>query len=79
MMHSHRNYSQRWHGLAFIFFNHSLEDTMFPISSSELDVIMHNFFQMSSIALNFLVQNTDLCLKQAQLLQSDFPEQRIQV
>lgn len=47
-MHSHCHYSQRKHGLAFIPFYHSPEDTMFPISSSELDAIMYNFFQMSS-------------------------------
>lgn len=46
-MHSHCNYSERQHGLAFLPFYHPLEDTMFSISGGELDAIMCNFFQMS--------------------------------
>lgn len=50
IMHSHSNYSKRQHGLAFIPFYHPPEDITFPITASELDAIMCNFFQMSCSA-----------------------------
>lgn len=74
-IHSHSNYSQRQHGLEFILFYHSLEDAMFPIRRVNL-MLLCVISSRWAVALNFLLQNPELCLKQAQLPQSDFPEQR---